>query len=98
MFFRHYKGGVYHTLGITEYLKDTEEDASKFFNATHTEEGYEVNVFMVGSHFYVLGKADAGMVLYMGQDGRLWLRPFSMFHGDLEIDGQTVKRFELICN
>jgi hypothetical protein len=96
MFYRHYKGNIYYTLGITTFLKDSDEWASKFFNATHTEEQYEISVSMIGSRFYVMSELDAGLVLYMDANGHLWLRPRDMFHGESKVDGKMVKRFELI--
>jgi hypothetical protein len=97
MFYQHYKGNIYFTLGVTTYLKDSDEWANKFFNATHTEEGYDISIYMMNARFYVMCESDAGLMLYMDGNGRIWLRPRDMFHGYIEVDGKEVKRFDPVA-
>jgi hypothetical protein len=56
-----------------------------------TEEGYYV-ILSVGTD------TETGeiRVAYKGKDGREWSRPYEMFTGSIEVNGETVPRFERI--
>lgn len=94
MHYKHYKGGFYYTLGMTSCLNDiTQFIKNDAIRATHTEDKVKMSVLMMNGRFYVTTPEYAQHMLYIGVDGRYWLRPREMFFETLE-DGR--KRFELI--
>lgn len=97
MFYEHYKGGIYYTLGIIRYEENKNLFLNKTIKATHTEDNVQINI-LLGRRGYLFTDCEeyTKHVLYLGEDGRLWARPFDSFFGTVEIDGVKQKRFELI--
>lgn len=96
MFYDHYKGGIYYTLGLTKFIVSSSFNLMPILEAIHTEDECPVRVIMSRqNHFFVENESYTDHMLYLGQDGRLWLRPRKMFHGLVEVDGEMVKRFKL---
>jgi hypothetical protein len=102
MFYRHYKGGIYYTLGVTTrvtggyYVGDVAVGDVASIKARHTEEDRVISIYMSDSRFYVLYKNNANLILYIDSKGDYWLRPRDMFHGFLIVDGNEVERFRLL--
>ena len=61
--------------------------------------GKDYEVIGVARHSETREELVVYKALYKGDfpDGQLWVRPASMFAETVEVDGQTVKRFEFIC-
>lgn len=90
MFYRHYKGNDYYVLGITKSGVD-QNKAGKYIEATHTETGATVNVFIYDGQFNV--QYEEKLVLYIDCQGQYWLRPEEMFLGNTVVDEKEVRRF-----
>ena len=56
--------------------------------------GNEYRVLFVATHSESLEPMVVYQALY--GDGRVWVRPASMWNDEIEKDGKTVKRFEYI--
>ncbi|GLO66270.1 DUF1653 domain-containing protein [Oceanobacillus kimchii] len=57
----------------------------------HYKGGY-YNLLMNGTHT----ETGEDVVVYEDSEGRRWIRPAEMFHGEVKVDGKMVPRFELI--
>jgi hypothetical protein len=90
MFYRHYKGNDYYVLGVVKQGVNSEK-AKGYFDATHTETGRAVSIFIYGNGFHA--NTDEELVLYIDTKGNYWVRPTEMFLGYVEVDGQQVRRF-----
>ncbi len=58
--------------------------------------GKKYKVHRVVRHSETLEELVFYETLYETEYGSWWVRPLAMFCGDVEIDGKTVKRFELL--
>lgn len=90
MFYRHYKGNDYYSLGVVSQGVSVEK-AKGYIPATHTETGQVINVFLYDNGFHV--SVEEKLVFYIDAHGNYWLRPKDMFFGNVEIDGKIVRRF-----
>lgn len=93
MFYRHYKGGIYYSLGVTSRNNDISLYMNGYIKAIHTEDEVSMSVLMKDNRFYVTTEKYSNHMLYIDINGKFWLRPKDMFHGVLE-DG--TKRFTLL--
>ena len=57
----------------------------------HSKKGMVVEVVGIAKHSETL----EDLVLYK-HDGNFWVRPFTMFFDEVEIEGKKVKRFEFL--
>lgn len=57
----------------------------------HSKKGITVDVIGGGKHSETL----EDFVVYL-HDGKIWIRPYTMFFEEIELDGKKVSRFELI--
>ena len=58
--------------------------------------GKEYIVLGVAKHSETLGEFVVYEALYNNPEGKLWIRPLSMFLETVERDGKSFKRFEYI--
>jgi hypothetical protein len=107
MIYRHYKGGLYFSVGFAtrfsnEFPANSIEQVAmaRYTEATNPLQDEPIAVFAIhdnktGSTYYAYDSSfiDGVHVLYKGLDGRYWLRPMEMFNGYTD-DG--VKRFAKI--
>lgn len=104
MIYRHYKGGLYFSIGFaTRFSKDfpatsiEQVGIARYTEAQTEEEKKPITVLSVldkrtGSVYYSYdsNEIDGVHIFYKDLDGNLWLRPLEMFTGYLK-DGR--KRF-----
>jgi hypothetical protein len=104
MIYRHYKGGLYYSVGFATRLsnefpaKSIEQVAmARYTEAKTPEEEKEIAVYAIndkqtGSNYYAYDTdvIDGVYIFYKGLDGKHWLRPLEMFNGFTD-DGE--KRF-----
>ncbi|WP_090739394.1 DUF1653 domain-containing protein [Paenibacillus sp. Mc5Re-14] len=96
MFYRHYKGGIYYTLGLTSLYEGTgleREWTHNYLSAIHTETGRKIAVSLIDGRFHVLDEEDTNLVLYLDMVGRFWLRPRDIFFETVKVDGKEIRRF-----
>jgi hypothetical protein len=94
MFYKHYRGGQYYTLGFVHQEELDISKMTKGFTAIDEATMEDVKVYMYDGEFHADVKEE--MVLYLAHDGILWLRNSEDFYGRVEIDGQNVRRFKLL--
>lgn len=87
MFYKHYNGGEYLTLGFVHEEEIDITKAKRCFLATHEGTLENINVYMYDGEFHA--DVDEEMVLYMGQGGELWLRNSEDFYGYVNEYGST---------
>lgn len=92
--YRHYKGGIYYTLGITRKIEGAYYiNNVKFIQAFNTETEELVKVYMSNERFNVVSQNNARHMLYIDAEGNYWLRPVEMFFGKIDVNGKMVERF-----
>jgi hypothetical protein len=94
MFYKHYNGGEYLVLGFVHQEELDSTKTLKVFLATDEATLEAVNVYMYDGEFHA--DVTEEMVLYMAQDGQLWLRNSIDFYGNVEVDGEVKRRFKLL--
>lgn len=58
--------------------------------------GGEYKVYGIAKHSETLEDFVVYEALYGNKTSKLWVRPVSLFLGEVEKDGKTIKRFEYI--
>ena len=99
--YRHFKGGIYVTIGIVIGITpDKLADICKKNNTTigrahnigvHSETLKETTVLKIGNRFYYLNKKGdkEGLVMYRSiETGKVWLRPLKMFAEEISPERQ----------
>ncbi|WP_176554313.1 DUF1653 domain-containing protein [Bacillus sp. Marseille-P3800] len=103
MVVQHYKGGLYHIhevynsegvkLLLNKAVGNLKTDAEHTF--THTETGRSITVNET-ENILNMNEEEEELVYYEDTKGNLWARPYDMFHGTLEYEGKTVRRFTIL--
>jgi hypothetical protein len=88
MFYKHYRGGIYYTLGFVHQEELDKSKMIKGFKAKREDTLEEVDVYMYDGEFHAEVKEE--MVLYLAQDGQLWLRNSKDFYGYVDSEGHIV--------
>lgn len=72
------------------------ENELKIGRYKHSKSGKEYRVLFVAKHSETLENLVVYEALYDNKTSKYWVRPFSMFTEEVEIDGKKVPRFVYI--
>lgn len=95
--YRHYKGKFYKVIcKLGDLNNEVLEPFELYGAATHSETLCTVSIYKLYGDYYHNIESDDVLVLYKAlyDDHKLWVRPIQMFSEEVEINGNTVLRFE----